>query len=88
MKRLLLIVCSFVFALCFSFNFAFGEKTFADSSKKYFTIYKDSDKKTVLFLKGDDVNVGDKYLSKDNKLYEIASVDEKEKTAIATFLRD
>ena len=88
MKRLLLIVCLFVFALCFSFNFAFGEKTFADSSKKYFTVYKDSDKKTVLFLKGDDVNVGDKYLSKDNKLYEISSVDEKEKIAIATFLKD
>ena len=62
--------------------------TFADSTKTYYTIYKDSSKKDVLFLKGDDVSKGDRYLSGDNKLYEIESVDDKNKTAIAKFLKD
>ena len=44
---------------------------FADSSKKYFTVYDEN--KKVLFLKGDDITEGDNYLSSDNKLYEIYS---------------
>lgn len=63
-------------------------KSFADSSKTYFTIYDGEDKKTVLFLKGDDVNVGDRYLSKDNKLYEIELVDHEDKNAVAKFLKN
>ena len=39
-------------------------------------------------MKGDDVNEGDNYLSKDNKLYEIYSVNNKNKTAKAKFIRD
>ena len=41
-----------------------------DTNKKYYTIYSDSSKEKVLFLKGDDINIGDNYLSSDNKFYE------------------
>ena len=60
----------------------------ADTTKSYFTVYSDESKTKVLFLKGDDVSQGDNYLSGDNKFYEIVSVDDKNKTAIAKFLRD
>jgi len=60
----------------------------ADTVKSYYTIYSDDSKTSVLFLKGDDVSAGDRYLSHDNKLYEINEVDDKEKTAVAKFLRD
>lgn len=59
-----------------------------DTNKNYYTIYSDSSKKNVLFLKGDEVSVGDNYLSKDNKFYEIESIDLNDKTAIAKFIRD
>lgn len=81
-------------SLIFSFfinglGFDFANKCFAaDTTKKYYTIYEDDTKQKVLFLKGDDINVGDNYLSHDNKLYEIASVDDKTKTAIAKYLKD
>lgn len=71
---------------CFSFPTAFVSA--ADTAKSYYTIYSDESKKTVLFLKGDDIAVGDEYLSGDNKLYEIVSVDEKTKEGIAKFIRD
>ena len=64
------------------------EPAFADTQKTYYTIYKDESKKDVLFLKGDDVSAGDQYLSGDNKLYEIISVDDGEKSAIAKFIKD
>ncbi len=59
----------------------------ASETIKYYTIYEDASKQKVLFLKGDDVNAGDKYLSNSNKLYEIESVDSKAKTAIAKFIK-
>ena len=57
-----------------------------DTNKTYFTVYDENNK--VLLLKGDDVNEGDNYLSKENKLYEIISVDNDKKTAKAKFVRD
>lgn len=60
----------------------------ADTNKNYYTVYSDESKTNVLFLKGDDVNSGDKYLSNDNKLYEVVDVDESSKTAVAKFLKD
>lgn len=59
----------------------------ADTTKTYYTVYDGETKNNVLFLKGDDVNVGDKYLSKDNNLYEIVKVDDSEKIAYTKFLR-
>ena len=46
----------------------------ADTVKTYYTIYDGDTKNKVLFLKGEDVNIGDKYLSNDNNLYEIIKV--------------
>ena len=60
----------------------------ASSVNKYYTVYEDDTKQKVLFLKGDDVSVGDKYLSGNNKLYEIEKVDDTQKIAIAKFLKD
>ena len=59
---------------------------FAGDVKSYFTVYDENEK--VLFLKGDDINEGDNYLSQDNKLYEIYNVDNKTKTAKAKFISD
>lgn len=66
-----------------------GQLVYAiDTNKIYFTVYEGSTKEKVLFLKGDDVSVGDQYLSHDNKLYEIVSVDENQKIAYTKFLRN
>ena len=89
MKRL---VSIFVSLFLLGVSCVFGCKNFseahADTLKNYYTIYADENKKQVLFLKGDDVSNGDKYLSRDNKLYEITQVDDSEKTAVAKFLKD
>lgn len=58
----------------------------ASSQKTYFTVYDEDG--NVLLLKGDDINEGDNYLSSDNKLYEIHSVDNDKKIAKAKFIRD
>ena len=86
-KRILFVFCSAF--LIFSFSFAGVAETVcaAGTTKNYYTIYESSTGK-VLFLKGDEVLSGDMYLSHDNKLYEIQSVDENQKTAFAKFLRD
>jgi len=89
MKRVFSIMCLMFLSVCFGLagiSSGFDEVVFADSSKKYFTVYDEN--KKVLFLKGDEVSVGDNYLSSDNKLYEIYSVNENEKTAKAKFLSD
>lgn len=89
MKRLKFILLALFFGVSvFSGNY-FGEVVFAaDTNKNYYTVYEDNTKTKVLFLKGEDVSNGDKYLSGDNKLYEIESVDDTNKTAIAKFLKD
>lgn len=89
MKKL---VAMFVFALCVT-SLCFGmispnTSCHADTVKTYYTIYDGEDKKNVLFLRGGEVNAGDNYLSKDNKYYEITNVNEKDKTAIAKFIKD
>lgn len=88
--------CKKFLVCCFALMFVatsliminFSSYAYADTQKTYYTVYKNSDKKDVLFLKGDDVSAGDRYLSGDNKLYEIVSVDDKDKSAIAKFLQD
>ncbi len=89
MKKIKFIFLSLLI-LVLSFGFSgFGEVAYAkDLTKNYYTIYQDETKQKVLFLKGDEVSEGDNYLSSDNKFYEIVSVDDKNKTAIAKFLRD
>ncbi len=79
----------FVFMLSFlPVSMVYGKVTFAaDTSKTYYTIYDGETKNKVLFLKGDDINIGDKYLSNDNNLYEIIKVDDNEKIAYTKFLK-
>ncbi|MBR7172279.1 MAG: stage II sporulation protein P [Clostridia bacterium] len=91
MKRLSCFLFSFLFiflgfttSTTLNIDVAHG----ADTAKNYYTIYADSSKSKVLFLKGGNINVGDNYLSTDNKYYEIESVDSNNKTAVAKFLND
>lgn len=65
-----------------------GKHASAESGLKYFTVYDYSSPETVVFVKGEGVNVDDEYLSQDNKLYRIVEVDNKEKTAKAEFVCD
>ncbi len=51
----------------------------------FYTIYDYSDKKTVVLTKGEGVETGDKYISSDNKLYEIVDVDDNKKIGYARF---
>ena len=91
MKRVLsfiIVICCAVLSFASAKIFNLKEACAVDTNKNYYTVYSDSSKEKVLFLKGDDINIGDNYLSSDNKFYEIESVDEKSKSAIAKFIRD
>jgi len=59
-----------------------------NETKTYFTIYDYSEPDKVVLVKGEGVQVGDEYLSSDNKLYQIVSVDNKTKTGKAEFICD
>lgn len=87
MKRfnIFLIFAFILFNFC-SFSCQSSGFAYSDTNKSYFTVYDENNK--LLFLKGDDVNEGDNYLSKDNKLYEIHSVDNTKKTAKAKFIKN
>ena len=68
-------------------NAVFVTKIASAAEPKYFTIYSDAEKKQELFTRG-EVEKGDKYISSDNKLYEITDIDSKTKTGVATFVED
>lgn len=57
-------------------------------TNEYYTIYDKNDLNKVLFMKGDNVNVDDEYISSDNRLYIIESVDESNKTGVASYKED
>ena len=89
MKKCLIFVFALMLTMFSGTSFCDKDRVFAvDTNKKYYTIYTDESKSEVLLLKGGEVVVGDKYLSSDNKLYEIESVDEKTKSGYAKFLSD
>ena len=85
MKILKFLFCLFCASVC-ALVVPVSNTCFAAWSPKYFTVYDENNK--VLFLRGDEVSVGDSYLSGDNKLYEIQSVDGSSKTAKAKFISD
>ena len=58
-----------------------------DDDVEYYTIYN-QETKDVLFMKGDLVHVSDEYISTDNKLFVVESVNEKDKTGEARFIED
>ncbi len=59
-----------------------------DDEYSCYTVYDSTERENVLFRKGDFVNVDDEYISSDNKLYVIESVNEEEKYAIAKYQED
>lgn len=88
MKKIKSLFIAFILALsCLGFN-AFPSCLASAKSAKptYYTVYDEN--KKILLLKGDDINVGDNYLSGDNKMYEIVSVDDDKMEAKAKFLRE
>lgn len=92
MKKLFSVIFTFLVFTCALISLSMPKYNSAISQSvsvnKYYTVYSDESKKNVLFVKGEDVSAGDMYLSHDNKLYEIVSVNDKDKTAIAKFVRD
>ena len=85
MKKIgLFILCLFLSLSLFSpIKVVTGVK--ADSTSSYYTIYDYDDKNTVVLTKGEGVEEGDKYISSDNKLYEIVEVDDNKKIGYAKF---
>ena len=60
----------------------------AKSPNAYYTVYEKDNPQNVVFVRGDKVEVGDMYLSGDNKLYEIVEVEDETKTGYAKFLSE
>ncbi|MBQ8451358.1 MAG: stage II sporulation protein P [Clostridia bacterium] len=85
MKKLVLFLMTIIVGFGINQHTLFAS---AKTNENYFTVYLDDAKKEVLFVKGDDVSNGDMYLSSDNKLYEISSVDEGNKSAVAKFIKN
>ena len=85
MKILRFLICLLFVFVCVLVT-PFSSVCFASELPKYFTVYDENNK--VLFMRGDEVSVGDSYLSGDNKLYEIQSVDTSSKTAKAKFISE
>lgn len=87
-NNLFIFIISIMLLMISGFSTAKNDTAFASSDKNYFTVYEGKTNDKILFLKGDDVNEGDQYLSHDNKLYEIINVDEEQKIAYTKFLKD
>ena len=87
MKR---VICFFVAAIVLLLvpsNIRVVESVKAESleAPSYYTIYDLNDKKTVVLTKGEGVETGDRYISSDNKLYEIVEVDDLKRIGYAKF---
>jgi len=88
MKKLIsFIACVIAVCLCFAPVKVEESVKAKDISnvQDYYTIYDYDDKKTVILVKGEGVQDGDKYISSDNKMYEIVDVDESKKIGYAKF---
>ncbi|AIS52686.1 stage II sporulation protein P [Thermoanaerobacter kivui] len=85
-KRIKIIIFGLIaiFLLGITFN-AYAEKK-TSQEHGYYTVYEEKSDK-MLFRTAIDVYKGDRYLSSDNKLYEITKVDKTEKIAYAKYLR-
>ena len=84
MKKFILLTAV---ALALVPNAVFVTKIASAAEPKYYTIYSDAEKKQELFTRG-EVEKGDRYISSDNKLYEITDVNNETKTGVATFVED
>ena len=57
-----------------------------DTSDEIYTVF--TEEGSILFQIAGAVSVGDEYISAENRLYEIISVDEQHKTAVARLVGD
>lgn len=90
MKKFKIFVLSFLFvvSLCAGVNFDNIGKVYAnDDELDYYTVYN-KETQEVLFMKGDAINVSDEYISADNKLFVIESVNNEEHTGQARFVEN
>lgn len=65
-----------------------GKNVASADTNDYYTIFDTNEDGKVLFMKGDNVNVDDEYISSDNRLYVIKSVDDTNKTGVAEYMED
>ena len=65
-----------------------GKNVASADTNDYYTIFETNEDGKVLFMKGDNVNVDDEYISSDNRLYVIKSVDDTNKTGVAEYMED
>jgi len=92
MKKLIkLSIYILLVAVCFtSLNVKVQTEVKAKDTEahNYYTIYDYNDKKSVILVRGEGVESGDKYISSDNKMYEIVDVDDNKKIGYAKFEKD
>ncbi len=91
MKRSKLFLMLTFVMFCFALALALPNTdniSFAVESPNYFTIYDYDNPGQIVLVKGEGVEVGDEYLSADNKLYRIVEVDNRAKTGKAEFIKD
>ena len=74
MKSIKSIIFSFTLALCLAVSVLAicprcTHTTYADTDRKYWTIYDTDNTQKIVFVRGDAVEDGDTYISADNKLY-------------------
>ena len=65
-----------------------GRVSAKSPESNYYTVYEKENPKNIVFVRGDKVEVGDMYLSGDNKLYEIVQVNDDSKVGFAQFLNE
>ena len=86
--KTLLIAMSFVCVIAYG-GFNLNTKTskaFAyDQQSDCFCVYDAEDEEKLVFMKGESVSVDDQYISADNKLYIVESVDEETRTGKARY---
>lgn len=92
-SKILLIVSALVASLLIIMGGAGGyglinAKARTVDEESYFTVYNGDNMQEVLFMKGDSVAVNDEYISSDNKLYIIESVDEDKMVGVARYKED
>ncbi|MBQ7453044.1 MAG: stage II sporulation protein P [Clostridia bacterium] len=93
MKNKLFVIMNVVMLCVCGFGFVFdsaGAKTaYAQSNERnYFVVFDVDNKNNEIFVRGDSVEDGDQYISGDNKLYEIVSVDGDNMVGYAKFIED
>ena len=85
-------LCTFVCVILFSLFLATPNEILTANASyltdecECFVVYDAEDSSKVLFMKGEGIEVDDEYISADNKLYTIESVNEEDKTAVARYV--